>query len=317
MKTKVEEKGLVFDIQGHSVHDGPGSRTLVFLAGCPLRCEWCANPEGMEFRQKIRYLSSKCVGCLRCVQVCPKQAISVEEGEQGEKLLKINRDLCSKCETLDCAKACLNEAIVISGRWMTVAELLGILRRDRKFWGPKGGVTFSGGEPLFQKNFILQALKKCREAYIHTGIETSAYVETDFFLKALSYVEFAFIDIKNMDTNRHKEKTRVHNELILKNIEALASSNWPGRLIIRTVIIEGFSDNDENIIATADFLKKVGLDEINILPFHRLGDSKWTQLGKRYKYRDQREPSEEKMKHIQQLFLDRNIACYIGYSTPF
>ncbi|HOB29198.1 MAG: 4-hydroxyphenylacetate decarboxylase activase [Dethiobacteria bacterium] len=315
----MEETGLIFDIQGHSVHDGPGSRTLVFLSGCPLRCEWCSNPEGMELRQRIRFREKNCVtlkqDCTRCADACPYNAITFNR--DNEIPLEIDRQLCRNCDSLDCAKACLKEALIISGKKMTVTELMTILNRDRQFWGPEGGVSFTGGEPLFQKRFIIQVLQKCCEAYLHTVIETSAYVETEHFLKAMSMIEFAFIDLKHMDPEKHKEKTGVSNKLIHKNIKALANSNWPGRLIIRMPIIENFNDSEENILATASFLKEVGLDEINILPFHRLGDSKWTQLGLTYPYRDYKEPPAEKMEYIQQLFLDQNLACYNGYRTPF
>jgi len=315
----MEETGLIFDIQGHSVHDGPGSRTLVFLNGCPLRCEWCSNPEGQELRQRVRFREKNCVtleqDCTRCADACPHNAITFTC--DNELPLEIDRQSCRSCDSLDCVETCLKEALFISGKKMTVTELMTVLNRDRQFWGPEGGVSFTGGEPLFQKRFILQVLQRCREAYLHTVMESSAHAETEHFLEAMDMIEFAFIDLKHMDPVKHQEKTGVSNKLIHKNIRALASSNWPGRLIIRMPIIENYNDGEENILATASFLKEVGLDEINILPFHRLGDSKWTQLGLTYPYRDYKETPDEKMEYIQQLFLNQNLACYNGYRTPF
>lgn len=314
-----EKKGLVFDIQPYSVHDGPGGRTLVFLSGCPLSCDWCANPEGRKFRKRIMYRSKKCVnqskGCVRCIEACPYNAITLSNDEESP--LIFDRSLCDKCETFECEKACLNEAINLSGKWMTSAELLKVFNRDRQYWAGKGGVTFSGGEAFMQKDFLKATLKMCKDAYIHTAIETTALVSTDVFLETFKYIDFAFIDVKNMNTEKHKEGTGVSNELILKNIEALAASDWKGRVVLRMPVIRDYNDSDENVLATADFMNKIGLCEINILPFHRLGDSKWTQLGMKYKYSKEEPTSPEKLDHIQDLFLDKRIACYIGSETPF
>lgn len=313
-----EPRGLVFDIQGYSVHDGPGCRTLIFLNGCPLRCQWCANPEGMERRPTLLFRSAKCkrkdYDCTRCIRACPRGAITAKE---SEALLEIDREACRTCDTMDCARACAHQALGVAGKEMTVSELLRIINRDRQYWGGEGGVTFTGGEPLLQREFILAALKQCHAAYIQTAVESSACVDTEFFLEAMRHVDWAFIDLKHMDPARHKEKTGVTNELTLRNIRTLAASNWPGRLILRIPIIEGFNDTDENLAATADFMEAIRRYEVNILPFHRMGDSKWTQLGKQYPYRDQEPTPMTKMKQIQQFFLDRGLACYIGSYTPF
>lgn len=316
---KEQLKGLIFDIQGYSVHDGPGCRTLIFLSGCPLRCDWCANPEGQELKQQVMYQAQKCKyyahNCRRCIYACP--CFAIIESDDPERPVKLDREKCQKCTTYECTKACIHESLVLSGKWMTVDELMAIIDRDRRFWGKDGGVTFGGGEPFMQKEFLFAVLKKCKEAYIHTAIETSAYVDTQSFLKAFDYLNFAFVDIKHMDTEKHREVTGVGNELILKNVEALANSDWPGTLVIRIPIIEGFNNSYENIIATAEFLKKVGLDIVNILPFHRLGDSKYTQLGKSYKYSDCESPPREVLERIQQIFHSYNIGCFIGSDTPF
>lgn len=311
-------KGLYFDIQSYSVHDGPGCRTLVFLMGCPLRCEWCANPEGFEVRQRMMYRVTKCVhasqGCVRCVARCPKNAISVDEAAGA---IRIDWAACADCNTLECTKACLNESLKVCGKWITVEELMRILNRDRKYWAGVGGVTFSGGEPTVQKDFLLAMLKRCREAYIHTAIETSACTPAETFLSLMDYVDFAFIDIKHMDPEMHKAKTGVSNDLTLKNIRALKAKGWPGRLVIRMPVIEGFNDTDENALATIQFLKEVGQKEVNILPFHRMGDSKWTQCGAEYSYREYEATSDEVLSRIQELYLKNDILCYVGHDTPF
>ncbi len=319
-----EEKGLIFDIQGYSVHDGPGCRTLVFLKGCPLDCAWCSNPEGKQFKQEIMYRATKCThltqGCERCISACPEGAIRKNPSENGDKEanpLILDRSKCRSCRDFDCAAVCYFEALKICGRWYTVSELMRILKRDQQYWGGQGGVTFSGGEPLMQRRFMRAVLEACRDAYIHTAVETSAYIESGAFLELMKFVDWAFIDIKHMDPEKHKIGTGVSNELILSNIALLARSGWSGRLIIRMPVIPGFNDDDENILKTAEFLRQVGLVEMNILPFHRLGDSKWSQLGEAYPYRDYEGTPEEKLAHLQKLLLDQRIACYVGSETPF
>lgn len=316
-----EPQGLVFDIQGHSVHDGPGCRTLVFLSGCPLRCEWCANPEGMEMRPTLMFRAAKCkrkdYDCTRCVRACPHGAVQVNPDPDSTEYLTIDRTFCKECDTFDCVKACAHESLALAGKWMSASELMRIISRDRQYWGGGGGVTFTGGEPLLQRDFIRTMLKKCRDAYIHTAIETSACVDTDHFLQTMQYVDFAFIDVKHMDPEAHKAKTRVSNELTHRNIRALIASGWKGRLVLRMPIIEDFNDTVENMAATADFMNELGLYEVNILPFHRMADSKWSQLGKVYAYRDKEATPMDRMTKLQQVFLDKDVACYVGSDTPF
>lgn len=312
-------KGLIFDIQAFSVHDGPGSRTLVFLSGCPLRCDWCANPEGMEFRQRIMYSGQKCknlkTGCIRCIKACPHNAITISD--DTDTPLVFDYSICKDCKTHDCTKVCYHEAVRLSGKWMTITELMKVVKRDSRYWQNGGGVTFSGGEAFIQNDFLLAALKKCKESSIHTAIETTANVPTNTFLNTMKLIDFAFIDVKHMDPDKHKEKTGVSNELILNNIKALAKSDWKGRLILRMPVIRDYNDNDDNIQKIVDFMNSVGLFEFNILPFHRLGTSKWTQLGMTYKYSEELPTSEEKLEHIQDIFLNQGIACYVGHEVIY
>jgi len=308
--------GLIFDIQGYSVHDGSGCRTLVFLSGCPLRCTWCANPEGQLLRPRVMYRERKCVHThYRCVRACPNNAIRIKDGESPP--LRFDRSICDRCDSMDCVKACLSEALQIAGRTYTVDELMQILVRDQGFWGSQGGVTFGGGEPLFQAEFLLAVLEKCRSNYMHTAVETSAHADTDVLMEVLKRTDWMFIDIKHMDSAAHRAETGAGNELILQNIEVAASTGWDGRLIIRVPIVPGYNDTVENLRATAAFMVKLNLQEVNLLPFHRLGHSKYEQLGLNYEYAQAPSPSREIMQSHQHIFEAAGLQCYVGSETPF
>lgn len=309
-------KGIIFDIQSFSVHDGPGCRTTVFISGCPLSCRWCANPESWSKKSPIMFSEMSCKynkGCTVCRDKCTKNALSFDE--QNKPVL--NLDICSSCTTFECAKACYYNALKSCSKEYSVDELMNILKRDSNNWRSNGGVTFSGGEPLGQSDFLLKVLKLCRETRFHTAIETSGYASEETFLEVMKHIDFAFIDIKHMNRETHREKTGVYNDLILNNISLLAKSNWNGRLIIRMPVIKDFNDDDENILQLINFMKSNNLVEINILPFHRLGESKWTQLGKEYDYKDNGDVSHSRLEEIQDLFLENNIACYIAHDTMF
>jgi pyruvate formate lyase activating enzyme len=306
-----EGQGLVFDIQSFSVHDGPGSRTLVFLSGCPLRCQWCSNPEGLELRQRFLFSQAKCkydkTNCKRCLKACPYGAIS----PNGDGKLHFNMDLCDKCPTHDCVDRCIYEAARLSGKVMTEDDVMKAILRDSQFWSQGGGVTFSGGEATMQKDFLLRLLKSCKKNSVHRAIETTAFTNTKDFLEIFSLIDFALIDCKHMDSAQHKAKTGVSNELILHNISTLANSGWKGRLVLRIPIIEGFNDSEQNIMNVIGFMNANKLFEVNILPFHRLGDSKWSQLGRSYPYKEYEPTPKDKMRAIQDIFLDHGVACYV------
>jgi len=304
--------GLVFDVQGHSVHDGPGTRTTVFLNGCPLSCLWCSNPEGLHRKPVMMHRATRCQCCGNCIKSCPYGSPRVVDGE-----LTFNRELCDSCTTFECVETCYHEACTISGRRYTIDELLRIFQRDRQFWGSRGGVTFSGGEPLMQRRFILEMLKKCHEVFIHTCIETTSCVPSEFYLEVTKFVDWVFTDIKHMDSQKHAELTGVGNELILHNIEALAKEDWDGVIMPRVPVVPGKNDSDENIAETARFIRDIGLDALNLLPFHRLGESKYRQLGKTYAMAEQESPSDERMLELKKIAEGYGLYCFVGWDTPF
>lgn len=308
--------GMIFDIQSFSVHDGPGCRTTVFMSGCPLSCKWCANPESWSRKTHIMFSELSCKydkGCSVCKDKCTQGGLSFNDTNK----LILNLEICNSCTTFECVKACYYNALKCCSKEYSVDELMTVLKRDSNNWRSNGGVTFSGGEPFMQKDFLKSTLKKCKENNFHTAIETSAYVDEETFLDVMNYIDFAFIDIKHMNREKHKEKTGVYNDLILKNISSLANSNWRGRLVIRVPIINGFNSDDENISHLMDFMHSNNLVEINILPFHRMGESKWAQLGKEYAYKDCGDISEARLEEIQDMFLENGIACYVAHDTLF
>lgn len=310
------EIGHIFDIQSFSVHDGPGCRTSIFLTGCPLKCSWCCNPESWTINKHLMYAENLCKqdkGCRACRDACPRG--SIHEGADGR--FRINREICRACTTFECIGSCPNGVLKQCVKDYTVEEVVRILRRDFSNWGPEGGVTFSGGDPLLQHGFLLEVLKRCRALQIHTAIETSACVSRDIFLEVMPYINFAFIDVKHMDSGRHRAETGVGNELILSNIGALMASGWKGRLVLRYPVIGGYNDGEENARQVIDFMNAHGLFEINLLKFHPLGETKWIQLGKAYPHSGRKSVEPEQMEILQQQYLRSNIACYLGDHTPF
>jgi len=192
-----------------------------------------------------------------------------------------------------------------------------ILERDRDYWGQGGGVTFSGGEPLNQPEFLLATLDACRRSYIHTVIETSAHANTELVLEAARRSDWMFVDLKHMDSARHKSEIGVGNEQVLANLDALASSPRETRVVVRIPIVPGFNDSLENLTESARFLAGLQLTEVNLLPFHRMAESKYVQLGMDYAHALTKPPSAEEMEMHRQIFLSAGLNCHVGAETPY
>jgi pyruvate formate lyase activating enzyme len=309
-------EGLLFDIQGHCLHDGPGTRTLFFFSGCPLRCRWCCNPEGLLQRPRLMYRRQLCKDCpSRCVACCPQGA--VQSSNPGGPLVSFDRQQCDACDAMGCIDVCYTGALQRSGRWYTLDELVRLINRDRSYWGTDGGVTLTGGEPLMQREFALALLAACRETHVGTCVETSAYVPGAALDAVLPHTDWLFVDIKHMDPARHEEGTGVPNAPILDNLRRIGRAHWPGRLVVRVPVIPGYNDALENALATAEFLCDIGLKEINLLPFHRLGASKYAQLGMSYDYADLPATGAEELVALAAVYRAKSIACYLGADTPF
>lgn len=218
---------------------------------------------------------------------------------------------------MDCINVCYTGALQASGKWCTVDELMRVFNRDRCYWGSQGGVTLTGGEPLMQEEFVVDLLTRCQAAYLHTCVETSAHVSRRVLQAALPHIQWLFVDIKHMDSEKHLEGTGLPNQVILGNLRWIAQTDWPGRLVLRMPVVPGFNDDAANAQATAEFLTELDHREINLLPFHRLGTSKYEQLGMTYEYAEQAAPGQESLASLASIYRQQGITCHLGATTPF
>lgn len=296
----------IFNIQRYSVHDGSGIRSLIFIKGCPLRCRWCANPEShFEFPQ-LSYVPAKCSGdskCTRhaCIDACPYKAVFIAESGKAA----IDWSKCRSCG--NCVKACLWKAMSIKGEQMTVEDVMELIVRDRDYFDMSGGgVTVGGGEPMTQPVFVANLLNACKQENINTAIETSAHVKWDNIKMTLPFVDTVLCDIKHMDPIMHKKYTLQDNSLILENIRKLIEEKGEA-VIVRTPVIPGFNDTCESIEAIADYVKACGGSKMELLPYHRLGNSKYAQIGLRYLLGELEVPDDEKINDLRTIITKAGI----------
>lgn len=300
-------KGIIFNLQRYSIHDGPGIRTTVFLKGCPLRCLWCQNPESQASQPEIFFDREKCTGCGTCVQACPEGAIEIEDG-----VSRMNRQLCKGRGK--CTEICPNEARNLIGRYVTDGEVFKEVKTDEIFYqGSGGGVTLSGGEPLAQPEFAIALLKLCQDAGINTALDTSGYARWETLKRVLKYVDLVLYDFKHMDPVEHKKCTGVSNNLILDNARKIHHElSIP--ILARVPIILGYNDSVENIEATARFIA-TELDnsiKVHLLPYHRLGEVKYERLERPGKPVSIEPPSEERMSELKKIVESFGLTVYIG-----
>ena len=287
-----EIKGLIFDIKKFAIHDGPGIRTTVFLKGCPLSCWWCHNPEAMNPEPELVLFEDKCIGCGECFQACKHQGHEVQP--DGSRIY--HREICELCGA--CVEVCYAEALVMEGRQVTVEEVMVELRKDIPFYqNSSGGITLSGGEPLYQHEFALAVLEQCKAEELHTALDTSGQAPWKIFEKVLPHVDLVLFDLKHIDGASHKDLTGASNRLILENLEKIGEYGVP--IEIRMPIIPGINDDREDIERAARFLLDIkGIGRVELLPYHRLGESKYARLEMDYKLRELEPPGKERMNEI-------------------
>lgn len=261
--------GQIFDIQRFSLHDGPGIRTDIFLKGCPLRCKWCCNPESMNPSPVLMFNPDLCIGCGNCIQVCPTGAASDMLSKRGS---------CINCGA--CAEVCYAEARIMKGRTVDSHEVMREILKDANFYKrTNGGVTFSGGEPLLQIDFLHEVLKECRRIGINTAIETCGCIPWDNFERIAGLVDVFLFDIKHIDSEKHKQYTGHGCENIMANCEKLARI---ADVIIRVPVIPDFNYDIATLTGIVRFAERIHVSEIDFLPYHRYAENKYIHLGRVY-----------------------------------
>lgn len=302
--SNVDVKGLVFNIQRFSVNDGPGVRTIVFLNGCPLRCKWCCNPESQELKPVIMFKAQNCVGCGNCEVVCPTGASNLKLPG------KIDHSKCIACGK--CVEVCYHKALEISGKEMTVEDLMRELYQDRVVYRRSGGgITVSGGEALMQHEFLLELLKTCKSLGWHTAIETTGFASKEVIGKVLPYLDLVMMDIKHLDPKVHKQFTGVSNEMILENAMYIAKN--AKEMIVRVPVIPGFNADPVSIACIAKFATCLeNVKELHLLPYHDLGSNKYAMMGKDYSLAGTKKPGEELMEELKAIVEDEGLICKIG-----
>lgn len=288
-------QGTIFDIQPFSVYDGPGIRTTVFLKGCNLRCKWCHNPESWEMQPQLRFYPEKCMQCGACFQLCPSGA----HRQAGNEHL-LQRDACNACGI--CAETCYCGALQISGTQMTANNVFQRILADREYFSrSKGGVTFSGGEPLLQPVFLKALLAACKKAGIHTAVDTAGCVPYSHFEQLLPVTDLFLFDIKAADTRVHQLLTGAPNELILENLEKLTQAGK--RVIVRIPCIKGANLDEMQGIAAK--LAGLPVSRVELLAYHKLGESKMEALG--MAGHSFEVPAKHELEQIRQIFEKLNI----------
>ncbi len=293
---------IIFDIQRFSLHDGPGIRTTVFFKGCPLRCAWCQNPESHLPRPQPSFYADQCTLCLTCKTICPENAILEKKNQRIDHLK------CTFCGL--CATVCPEKSIVMIGRKWTCDELLSEILKDIDFYkDSKGGVTFSGGEPMLHSKFLKKITGQLKIHGIHVNIETCGVFAMDIMEQILPFIDMIYFDLKHMNTQTHKKFTGFDNTSILENF-SLLSRSFPG-LQPRMPVIPGINDTEENIIQTALFLKENNHETIHCLPFHNMGEAKLQRIKSELSPVNIKTLGPEKCSYIVEMFKDQGIEAIV------
>lgn len=297
--------GTVFNIQRYSIDDGPGVRTTVFLKGCPLACPWCSNPESQSPAPMVTYRYTACKRCGTCAEVCPEGVITLDDDG-----IHIDREKCTLCEA--CIRACIPEALALSGRRMAPEEAFKTVRRDKDYYEPSGGgVTCSGGELLGQPDFVAALFRLCRDEGIGTCADTCGFGTAAALETILPYTDLFLFDLKHAEDAAHQRFCGVSNTLILENLRRVAESGVP--YIIRIPLIPGFNDGDEALTEMAELV--TGLPNrppVNLLPYHRYGANKYRMIDMVYTMEAAAELTEAQKTRAKEVFESRGLQCTVS-----
>lgn len=293
----IERKAFVFNVQKYNMYDGPGVRTLVFFKGCPLRCKWCSNPEGLERKYQVMFKSESCMDCGACVAVCP---VGIHTITKEEKHVVNNSIDCLGCNK--CKEVCTKAALSIVGEVKTISELLEIIEEDKSFYDVSGGgVTLGGGEVTMQPEFAANLLMACKQEGINTAIETCGYAKSESILQVAQFTDLFLYDLKHIDSERHYQLTGVRNERILKNLKELLRLRY--NVKIRMPLLKGVNDSQDEIKRVIDFLMPYrnykNFKGIDLLPYHKLGVNKYKQLGMKYQIEEDPKLSNDELEIIE------------------
>ena len=297
---------VIFDVKPYSINDGPGIRITIFLKGCPLHCAWCHNPEGLSPHQQKLYAKTKCIGCSTCVENCPQDALRLTP--DGIVTDTTRCDLCGIC-----AQVCPTKAIEMSGRQVTVDEIMRTVRRETVTMDQSGGgVTISGGEPMMQSEFLIGLLDACGREGIHRAVDTTGLTRTETLLEVAKRTDLFLYDLKLMDPEKHATFTGVDNRLILDNLKTLAASG--ARINIRIPLILGVNADEDNIRQTAEFVASLAGDKkpVSLLPYHDIASHKYGKLGRQYDSGGMAEPPPEDIAMAIRVFGEYGLEAVVG-----
>jgi pyruvate formate lyase activating enzyme len=275
MEKITEMEGRIFKIKRFSVHDGPGIRTSVFLKGCPLNCLWCHSPEGIGSEITLWHDNSLCIACGECVKTCKNKALELVDDTESH--IRIDSMLCSL--NGDCVTTCPTGALQFTGSILTVDEIMNEIVKDLLYYRESGGgVTLTGGEPLFQPDFSMKILEECRRIGIHTAIETSLFCEKEILRSVSEFIDLFMVDIKIIDQSTHIRYTGKPNEIIKENFRYLAESGK--QVIVRVPMVEGITDTEENKNSITGFVGDIDSRiPIEYLPYNPLAENNYKRLG--------------------------------------
>lgn len=299
----MNDKGVIFDIQRFSVHDGPGIRTVVFMKGCPLSCQWCHNPESQTMAPDLFFEEELCVSCEKCIQVCPQ---GVHQIINGQRVIK--RELCNKCGK--CVDACLPAALVLKGRSVTVNDVLDEVLRDKGYYLKSGGgITLSGGDPLAQPKFTKNLLTELKKRNLNTAIETCGHASWEIFKDILDLTDFVMYDFKIYNSALHEAYCGIDNALILQNLRRVVDQGKA--LLVRIPLIPQISDTDNNLQQIGEFLMQLSIKHVELIPYHAFPKDKCKALGIEYQLSHVATQSSEKLQRMKILMLSLGINASI------